>query len=96
VTKSQLIDLIASRLQNISRKDVETAVEMVFESITQALSRDERVEIRGFGSFTTRVRQAREGRNPKTGEKVFVEQKRTPFFTVGKEMRERVNNHKSQ
>ncbi len=95
MTKSQLIETVASRLQNISQKDVETAVETIFESMTEALTRDERIEIRGFGSFVTRVRGSREGRNPKTGEKVFVAKKRTPFFTVGKEMKERVNSKKS-
>jgi len=94
VTKSQLIEAVASKLQNVSKKDVEIIVDTIFSSMTDALTRDERIEIRGFGSFVSKKRDAREGRNPKTGEKVYVPKKRTPFFTVGKEMKERVNAKK--
>jgi integration host factor subunit beta len=62
--------------------------------MTDALTKDERIEIRGFGSFVAKVRESREGRNPKTGEKVLVPKKRTPFFTVGKELKERVDAKK--
>ena len=94
MTKSQLIEAVASKLQNVSKKDVEIIVDTIFSSMTDALTRDERIEIRGFGSFVSKKRDAREGRNPKTGEKVYVPKKRTPFFTVGKEMKERVNAKK--
>jgi integration host factor subunit beta len=91
VTKSQLIEAVAAKLSNVSKKDIEIIVETIFNSMTEALTRDERIEIRGFGSFVSKIREAREGRNPKTGEKVSVPKKRTPFFTVGKELKERVN-----
>lgn len=94
MTKSQLIEAVASKLQSVSKKDVEIIVDTIFSSMTDALTRDERIEIRGFGSFVSKKRDAREGRNPKTGEKVSVPKKRTPFFTVGKEMKERVNSKK--
>ena len=94
MTKSQLIEAVASKLQNVSKKDVEIIVDTIFSTMTDALTRDERIEIRGFGSFVSKKRDAREGRNPKTGEKVYVPKKRTPFFTVGKEMKERVNAKK--
>jgi len=91
VTKSQLIETVATKLTSIPKKEVEIAVDTIFSCMTDALVRDERIEIRGFGSFVAKTREAREGRNPKTGEKVFVPRKRTPFFTVGKELKERVN-----
>jgi integration host factor subunit beta len=96
VTKSQLIETVASKLENVSKKDIEIIVETIFSCMTDALTRDERIEIRGFGSFVSKIRDAREGRNPKTGEKVSVPKKRTPFFTVGKELKERVNLKKHQ
>jgi len=92
VTKSQLIEAVAGRLESISKKEVEVIVDTIFSCMTEALTRDERIEIRGFGSFVSKIRESREGRNPKTGEKVFVPRKRTPFFTVGKELKERVNS----
>lgn len=91
MTKSQLIETVATKLTSIPKKEVEIAVDTIFNSMTDALVHDERIEIRGFGSFVAKTREAREGRNPKTGEKVFVPRKRTPFFTVGKELKERVN-----
>ncbi|RLB57136.1 MAG: integration host factor subunit beta [Deltaproteobacteria bacterium] len=91
MTKSQLIETVATKLTSIPKKEVEIAVDTIFSCMTDALVRDERIEIRGFGSFVAKTREAREGRNPKTGEKVFVPRKRTPFFTVGKELKERVN-----
>lgn len=91
MTKSQLIETVTSRVKNVSKKDVELVVETIFDCMTDALAKDERIEIRGLGSFVAKVRDAREGRNPKTGEKVTVPHKRTPFFTVGKELKERVN-----
>ncbi len=91
MTKSQLIVNVAEQYPRLSKRDVEVIVNTVFDSMTQALVAGERIEIRGFGSFIVKTRDAREGRNPKTGEKVRVETKRTPFFTVGKELKERVN-----
>ena len=96
MTKSQLIETVASRIQSVSKKDIEVIVDTIFSCMTESLTRDERIEIRGFGSFVSKVREAREGRNPKTGEKVSVPKKRTPFFTVGKELKERVNVKKDQ
>jgi integration host factor subunit beta len=66
-------------------------VDTVFDRMKEALRKGEKIEIRGFGSFTIRVRRSKEGRNPKTGEKVFIPEKRIPFFKVGKELREMVN-----
>ena len=91
MTKSQLIEAVARQAPHLSKKDVEAVVNLIFASIRKALQRGDRVEIRGFGSFTVRERRAREGRNPKTGERVMVPTRRAPFFTVGKELRDRVN-----
>ncbi len=92
MTKSQLIEAVAIRLQDVSKKDVEIIVDTIFNCMTDALTLDERIEIRGFGSFVAKIREAREGRNPKTGDRVTVPRKRTPFFTVGKELKDRVNS----
>ncbi|MBF0187564.1 MAG: integration host factor subunit beta [Magnetococcales bacterium] len=91
MTKSELIDTLAQR-KNLSRKEAEIVVGTVLNEIGNALSRDERVELRGFGSFSVKERPSREGRNPKTGEKVMVEEKKVPFFKAGKELRQRVDN----
>jgi len=91
VTKSELIEEVARQAPDISKRDVEIIVNTIFDTMTAALSRKERIEIRGFGSFIAKARRAREGRNPRTGEKVHVPKKWVPFFTVGKELRERVN-----
>jgi integration host factor subunit beta len=95
LTKSELIETICSRMQvespQLSKKDVVNAITTIFEAMTEALGREERIEIRGFGSFTVKHRQSRDGRNPKTGATVKVPPKRIPFFTVGKELRDRVN-----
>jgi integration host factor subunit beta len=92
VTKSDLVERVHARTPHLPKRDVELAVNCVFDAMTEALSEDERIEIRGFGSFTIKHRKARDGRNPKTGARVFVPDKRVPFFTVGKELRERVND----
>jgi integration host factor subunit beta len=83
MTKRELIDEVMKLYPRFSRRDAEVMVNAVFESMTEALSRDERIEVRGFGSFVIKHRQAREGRNPKTGELVSVAAKRLPFFKVG-------------
>lgn len=92
LTKSELIKKISSKLPYLAKKDVQTIVNTVFQSMTNALSRGEGIEIRGFGSFRIKVRRAKLGRNPKTGEAVRVPRKRVPFFKVGKELRERVDS----
>jgi integration host factor beta subunit len=91
MTKSDLIELVAQLLPHISKKDTETVVNTIFESMTEALRRGERIEIRSFGSFQVKMREAREGRNPKTGAEVRIPAKRTPFFKVGKELKERID-----
>ena len=91
MTKSDLIQRIADKEPTISRRDVELVVNTIFEELQGALVRNERIEIRGFGSFSVKQRDAREGRNPKTGEVVKVPAKRVPYFKVGKELRERVD-----
>jgi len=91
MTKRELIDEVIKVYTRFSRRDAEVMVNAVFDSMTEALSRDERIEVRGFGSFVVKHRQAREGRNPKTGELVSVAAKRLPFFKVGKELKLRVD-----
>lgn len=90
MTKSELIDVIAQR-KKLSRKEAELVVNTVLKEVSDSLGRGERVELRGFGSFSVKVRPAREGRNPKTGEKVHVAEKKVPFFKAGKELRQRVD-----
>ena len=91
MTKRDLIDEVVKLYPQLSRRDAEYVVSAVFDSMTKALCRGERVEIRSFGSFVVKHRQAREGRNPKTGTVVAVGAKSVPFFKVGKELRLRVN-----
>ena len=91
MTKSELIERIASRQAQLSAKDVELAVKTIIEQMSQTLAAGERIEIRGFGSFSLHYREPRQGRNPKTGEKVDLNGKYVPHFKPGKEMRERVN-----
>ena len=90
MTKADLIDEL-SKVANLTKKQSEAIVDTVFESITAALAKGGKVELRGFGSFRIRQRRARRGRNPKTGALVSVPAKRVPFFKVGKQLRERVN-----
>ncbi len=91
MTKSELIEHIASRQTQLSLKDVELAVKTIIEQMSQTLAAGERIEIRGFGSFSLHYREPRLGRNPKTGETVQLSGKYVPHFKPGKEMRERVN-----
>lgn len=91
MTKSDLIERVARHLPHISKKDTELVVNTIFDRMTEALVNGRRIEIRGFGSFQVKVREAREGRNPKTGEEVRIPRKRTPFFKVGKELKERID-----
>ncbi len=90
MTKADLIEEV-SRVVEMTRKDSEVIVEAIFDSIVRALRSGDKVEIRGFGSFRTRERQARIGRNPKTGERVEVPAKRIPFFKPSKEVKDLVN-----
>ncbi|HBO69941.1 MAG TPA: integration host factor subunit beta, partial [Deltaproteobacteria bacterium] len=83
MTKSDLVQMMSEKLGTLTKKECEVIVDTVFHNMRDALQRGEKIEIRGFGSFTVRVRRAKEGRNPKTGEKVFIPEKRIPFFKVG-------------
>ncbi len=96
MTKSQLIEKISQRAPHVPRREVEAIVNTVFDTMVDALKREDRIEIRGFGSFAVKVRDARDGRNPKTGQKVKVPRRRTPYFTVGKELRDRLNKEPLQ
>ena len=91
MTKAELIDKISEKKPGLTRKQVEVVVNTVLDSIKFALAKEDKVEIRGFGSFRIRHRRAKEGRNPKTGEPVHISAKRTPFFKVGKELKEMVD-----
>jgi integration host factor subunit beta len=91
MTKADLIEDV-SRLVELTRKDSEVIVESIFDSIVRSLRAGDKIEIRGFGSFRTRQRKARIGRNPKTGDKVNVPAKKIPFFKPSKELKDLVNN----
>ena len=91
MTKSELIERIATMQTQLSAKDLELAVKMILDQMAKALASGDRIEIRGFGSFSLHYRAPRLGRNPKTGEKVHLSGKYVPHFKPGKEMRERVN-----
>ena len=86
---------VERRTPHISKKDTEVVVNTIFDSMIEALKQGDRIEIRGFGSFQVKIREAREGRNPKTGEPVHISAKRTPFFKVGKELKEMVDRSPS-
>ena len=90
MTKADLIDEV-SRLAELTRKDSEVIVETIFDSVVRSLRAGDKIEIRGFGSFRTRQRNPRTGRNPKTGEKVDVPAKKIPFFKPSKELKDLVN-----
>jgi integration host factor subunit beta len=92
MTKSELIELLAAKQPQLEHKDVELAVKELLEQMSGALASGERIEVRGFGSFSLHHRPSRLGRNPKTGDSVQVPDKRVPHFKPGKELRERVDN----
>ena len=92
MTKSELIDQLAAEQAQLGYRDVELAVKEILEALTGALSSGERIEVRGFGSFTLHHRKARVARNPKTGSAVHVPDKHVPHFKPGKELRERVDH----
>ena len=89
--RSELIQTIADENPHLTQRDVERVVNTVLEEIIAAMERGDRVELRGFGAFSVKQRDARQGRNPRTGEAVAVEEKHVPFFKTGKLLRERLN-----
>jgi integration host factor subunit beta len=91
MTKAELVERVAEKI-NLTKKQTEAIVNILLSSITEALGKGDKVELRGFGSFRIRERNPREGRNPKTGETVSIPAKRVPFFKAGKELREMVDN----
>lgn len=93
MTKADLVNLIAERA-NLPKKPAEVIVGTLFKSLTEALLQGEKIELRGFGSFKMKTREARVARNPKTGEKVMVGRKRVPYFRPGKQLKEAVNRGK--
>ena len=92
MTKSELIARLAAKNPHLYQRDVERIVATIFDEIAAALSEGDRVELRGFGAFSVKQRDARIGRNPRTGDAVHVSEKFVPFFKTGKELRERVNS----
>ena len=91
MTKAELVEDVA-RAAELTKKDAERLVEIVFESIIESLNQGEKIELRGFGSFRVRERGARRGRNPKTGDPVSIPAKRVPYFKPGKELKELIND----
>jgi len=91
--RSELLQALANENPELRAEDVERALDTFFDEITERLAQGGRVELRGFGAFSTRQRDARKGRNPRTGESVDVPEKRAPYFKPGKEMRARLNAH---
>ncbi len=92
MTKSELIEQLTDHHEILNKNDAEMIINLIFGRITNALADGDRVEIRGFGSFSVRERDAREARNPKSGELVKIPSRKTPFFKTGKELRERVDH----
>ncbi len=92
MTKSELILKITRKNTFLYQKDIHKIIDILFNTVTQALKNGDRVELRGFGSFTTKLRNARIGRNPKTGDPVAIPKKKMPFFKMGKSMKERINS----
>jgi integration host factor subunit beta len=92
MTKSELITYITEKNPHLYQRDVERIITTIFEEISTALSRGDRVELRGFGAFSIKQRNARIGRNPRTGETVKVSAKRVPYFKTGKQLRNMLNN----
>lgn len=89
--RSELIQIIADENPHLYQRDVERIVNTIFEQITDAMARGDRVELRGFGAFSVKKRDGRVGRNPRTGEAVDVDEKHVPFFKTGKLLRDRLN-----
>lgn len=89
--RSELIQKLAEENPHLFQRDVERIVNTIFDEIIEAMARGDRVELRGFGAFSVKKRDARAGRNPRTGESVSVDQKHVPFFKTGKLLRDRLN-----
>ena len=89
--KSELVQRIASQNPHLYQRDVENIVNAILNEITAAMAKGDRVELRGFGAFSVKRREARQGRNPRTGDSVSVSEKHIPFFKTGKQLRERLN-----
>ena len=96
MVKSELINRIATQQENLSLKDVELSVNHILERMSTSLGQGDRIEIRGFGSFSLHYRPPRKAHNPKTGARVFTEAKYTPHFKPGKDLRDRVNENRHQ
>jgi len=92
MTKSELIARLSEANPHLYQRDIERIVTTIFDEIATALARGDRVELRGFGAFSVKRRDARQGRNPRTGETVSVTEKAVPFFKTGKQLRERLNS----
>ncbi len=90
--KSELVQKLAEENPNLFHRDIERIVSIVFQEIADSLARGERVELRGFGAFSVKHRPARVGRNPRSGDPVHIEEKYSPFFKAGKELRDRLND----
>jgi len=91
MTKSELVKKVAAELKDVTKGDVKIVIDTIFSSMSKALVSGDKIEIRGFASFKVKKRNARMGRNPKTGESVEITAKRIPYFKVGKDLKERVN-----
>jgi integration host factor subunit beta len=91
MTKSELVLRLAEKNPHLFQRDVERIVATIFDEISGALAKGDRVELRGFGAFSVKAREARVGRNPRTGEAVSVSEKFVPFFKAGKDLRDRLN-----
>ena len=96
MTKSELVQRLAEANPHLYQRDVEVIVTAIFNEITAALARGDRVELRGFGAFSVRRRQARVGRNPRTGDSVEVAEKHVPFFRTGKQLRDRLKQQQAR
>ncbi|MEE9143001.1 MAG: integration host factor subunit beta [Gammaproteobacteria bacterium] len=96
MTKSELIELMAHKQRHLPAKDVELAVKQILDVMSDSLANGQRIEIRGFGSFSLHYRPPRMGRNPKTGESVALSGKHVPHFKPGKDLRERVNDSREK
>ncbi|MDO8462233.1 MAG: integration host factor subunit beta [Deltaproteobacteria bacterium] len=92
MNKSDLVVSLDKKMSHLSHRDVDTIVDTIFNRMTEALVKGDRIEIRGFGTFEIRVREPRLGRNPKSGAKVSIDTRKVPFFKTGKELKERINN----
>lgn len=91
MTRSELISKLAQEFPQYTQVEIEKVVTLFFNEVSSALIRGDRVELRGFGTFSTKERKARKGRNPRTGEAVEVDEKRVPYFKAGKQLKERLN-----